>query len=130
MSTTVKLGRSLALAAAILGVSAVLAWIAPAYISGELARRLLGVLLGAVVVLYANVIPKMLATRARLRCPAAEDQAARRFAGWALVLGGVGYMLAWTFLPLSLAGLAGGGLLAIGLGAAIVRCLRLAAILR
>ncbi len=125
MNTATHLGRSLAGAAAILGISALLAWAAPEYISADTARRALGVLLGAVVVLYSNAIPKMLVSRARLRCSPAQDQAARRFAGWSLVLGGIGYMLAWIVLPLSIASLIGGGALAIGLGLAVLRCLRL-----
>ncbi len=122
MSTATLLARSLCAAAAILGVSAALAWASPEYLSDDTARRLLGVLLGAVVMVYSNAIPKLLA--ARTRCSPAQDQAARRFAGWSLVLGGLAYMLAWIFLPLALAPVLGGGALALGLGLAILRCLR------
>ncbi|MDB5747244.1 MAG: hypothetical protein JWP72_2092 [Massilia sp.] len=37
-----------------------LRWAAPEYLSVEMARRLTGVLLGFVVVVYANAIPKSL----------------------------------------------------------------------
>lgn len=125
MSRTKQLGRAVALAALILAASALLGWASPAYLSDESARRLLGVLLGAVVVGFSNTIPKMLASRSRLRCSPAQDQAARRFAGWSMVLGGLGYMLAWIFAPLSMAALIGGAALAIGLTLALLRCLRL-----
>jgi hypothetical protein len=125
MSARFPLGRSLLAAGVIIAISAALSWLAPAYISTELSQRLLGALLGAVVVVYSNAIPKMLVARARLRCTPAEDQAARRFAGWSLVLGGVGYMLAWLFAPLAIAALIGGAVLAAALLMAIVRCLRL-----
>ncbi|MES2898331.1 MAG: hypothetical protein V4723_01320 [Pseudomonadota bacterium] len=125
MSTSAILLRSLFAAAAVLACSALLVWASPEHISEETARRLLGVLLGAVVVAYSNSIPKVLAARARLRCSAAEEQAARRFAGWSLVLGGLAYVLAWMVAPLSVAGLIGGALLAIGVALALLRCLRL-----
>lgn len=56
--------------------------------------------------------------------PCAANQAARRFAGWSMVLGAIGYMLAWLFAPLDSAALFGGGVLAAALLIAIVRCLR------
>ena len=124
MNAKSQLVRSLLIGVLIIAIAGALSWLAPAYISAELSHRLLGALLGAVVVVYANAIPKMLATRVRLRCTPAEDQAARRFAGWSMVLGGVGYMLAWLFAPLGLAALIGGGLLAGALLIALVRCLR------
>ena len=93
--------------------------------SDEAARRLLGVLLGAVVVAFSNSIPKMLVARARQRCSPGQDQAARRFAGWSMVLGGLGYMLAWIFAPLQVAALIGGAALAIGVALAVLRCMRL-----
>ncbi len=127
MSVAFPLGRSLLAAAAILAISATLSWLAPAHISSELSQRLLGALLGAVVVVYANAIPKLLVARAKLRCSPAQDQAARRFAGWSMVLGGVGYMLAWLVAPLAIAGLLGGAWLAIALLVAVLRCLRMPA---
>ena len=45
-----------------------------------------------VVVVCANAIPKSLTSLARLRGSPAAEQAARRFAGWSLVLGGLGYV--------------------------------------
>ncbi len=120
-----QLCRAVLAASFILAAAAVLAWAAPAYLDPEWARRLGGALLGGVVVVYANAIPKALA--ARTRCAPAVDQAARRFAGWALVLGGLGYMLAWLLAPLHLAGMIGGLTLGAAVTCAAVGCIRIGA---
>ena len=124
MSTTFPLRRSVLGAMVIIAVSAALAWLAPHNISAEMSHRLLGAMLGAVVVVYSNAIPKLLVGSMSQRCSPAADQAARRFAGWSLVLGGIAYMLAWLLAPLELAGLIGGALLAAALLLAVARCLR------
>ncbi|RZA33242.1 MAG: hypothetical protein EOP92_21905 [Lysobacteraceae bacterium] len=121
-----RLCRAVVAAGCILGASALLAWAAPAYLDPEWARRLAGALLGGVVVVYANAIPKALASRMRCAAPALE-QAARRFAGWALVLGGIGYMLAWLVAPLSMAGTVGGLALGLGVTCAALGCIRIGA---
>ncbi len=121
---TTSLTHSLLAAALILGISAALAWAAPEYISREWSQRLLGAMLGAVVVLYSNAIPKVLTARARRAAAPGAEQAARRFAGWVLVLGGFGYLFAWLVAPLELAALIGGSILAAAVLLAVVRCLR------
>jgi len=123
MKSAASLGRPLLGAALILAVSGALAWASPEYISEELKRRLVAAMLGAVVVVYANAIPKTLTALAQLRCSPEREQAARRFAGWSLVLGGVGYMLAALLAPLGLMHPVGGGLLALSLVVATLRCL-------
>ena len=117
-------GRALAGAAFIIAASLLLRWATPEYLSAEMARRLTGVLLGAIVVVYANAIPKSLVALARLRCSPAREQAARRFAGWSLVLGGIGYRAASLIAPLASMHLVGGAILAVALAAAILRCMR------
>ena len=124
MNPIVKPGRALLGAALIIAISAALAWLEPLYLSSETSRRLLGALLGAVVVIYSNAIPKFLAGRGRGTVPSAASQAARRFAGWSMVLGAIGYMLAWLLAPLDSAALVGGGVLAAAVLIAVVRCLR------
>ena len=123
MKRAFPLGRSVLGAAIIIGGAAVLKWAAPEYLSPEWAQRLLGALLGFIVVVYANVLPKSLTQLARLRCSPAAEQAARRFAGWSLVLGGLAYMLAMLLAPLASMHLIGGALLAVALAAALLRCL-------
>jgi len=122
MKRAFPLGRALLAAALIIGTSAALKWAAPAWLSPEWAQRLTGALLGLVVVCYANVIPKSLTSLARLRCSPQAEQAARRFAGWSMVLGGLGYILAMLFAPLANMHLAGAAVLAVGLLAAVLRC--------
>lgn len=124
MTAAHPIGRALAGALFILGAAALLAWASPQHLSAEWAERLLGVLLGAVVVVYANAVPKTLARLAGTRRTPAQEQAARRFAGWSMVLGGLAYMLASLLAPLSHASAIGGGLLGLALAAALVRCLR------
>lgn len=58
-------------------------------------QRLLGVLLGVVVVAFANAIPK--------KALSARASATGRVVGWALVIGGLCYALAWLVLPLAIA---------------------------
>lgn len=122
MKSAASFGRPLLGAALILAVSGALAWAAPEHISDELKQRLMAALLGAVVVIYANAIPKSLTALAQLRCSPEREQAARRFAGWSLVLGGINYMLAALFAPLGEMHLVGGSLLGVALLAAILRC--------
>lgn len=107
------LGRSLLGAALVLAVSAILAWLTPAYLGADMRQRLSGVLIGAIVVVYANAIPK--AAFARTRCAPALAQAARRFTGWALVLGGLGYIAASLLAPIAVSGMLAG----LSLGAAV-----------
>lgn len=120
MTATNPIGRSVLGALCIIGAAALLNWLSPAHLSAEWSQRLLGALLGAVVVVYSNSIPKVLASLAQRRCTPAQEQAARRFAGWSMVLGGLAYMLASLLAPIDHATLIGGGLLAIALAASVV----------
>lgn len=122
MNAALPYGRALLGAGLILAVAGALRWATPDYLDADVAPRFMGVLLGAIVVFYANVIPKSLTSLARLRCAPEREQAARRFAGWSLVLGGLGYMLAALFAPLASMHLVGGSLLGLSLLAAILRC--------
>jgi hypothetical protein len=122
---TNHLWRAVLAAAFILGISAGLKWLEPAFVGTDTARRIVGAILGAVVVAYANVIPKILTGRALRASSTAADQAARRFVGWSMVSGGLGYMLAWSFAPVDSAAVIGGTLLGTALLVAILRCVRL-----
>lgn len=116
--------RSLLGAALVLAVSALLAWLTPAYLDVEMRQRLAGVLMGAIVVAYANAIPK--AAFARTRCVPALPQAARRFTGWALVLGGLGYIAAWLLAPIGVSGMVAGLTLGTAVTVAALRLYRMA----
>lgn len=111
--------HSLSGAALVLGIAAVLTWLTPDYLGRDMQRRLTGVLMGAVVVVYANAIPK--AVIARTRCEPAVVQAARRFTGWALVLGGLGYIAAALLAPVDMSNMIGGLLLGTSVTVAALR---------
>lgn len=74
--------------------------------------RLTGMVAGIVVLVAANAIPKRLVPLERLSCDPAREQALRRLAGWALVLGGLGYTLAYALAPIAIAGKLANSLLA------------------
>ena len=90
-------------AGVLMGGSLALTLLTPDVISKELSLRMLGVMLGALVVVYANAVPKMLPSL--MRGDPAAAQAMRRFTGWCLALGGVAYMLVWIIAPLDRANL-------------------------
>ncbi|CAN5712034.1 hypothetical protein BH23GEM8_BH23GEM8_01470 [soil metagenome] len=92
--------RALIVGLSFLVAAAALSWLTPEYISTEAGSRLMGVLTGGLVVLYANAAPKALTPLSRLRCDAVTEQALRRFTGWALTIGGLAYALIWVVAPL------------------------------
>jgi hypothetical protein len=98
-----SLARPLLFAGLFLLAAVALALLVPEYLSRDLWLRLLGVLMGTMVVIYANAAPKRLPSLLRLRCDPATEQSIRRFAGWSLTFGGVGYAAAWVFAPVSFA---------------------------
>lgn len=63
--------------------------------TGELSERAWGLIMGAMVIAYANVIPKTPGS-ARL-------QATLRFSGWVLVLAGTAFSAIWLLAPLNYA---------------------------
>ncbi len=96
-----------------------------AVIGAETADRLMGMLMGALAVIAGNQIPKKLVPLASLTCDPARDQVMRRFCGRALVLGGLGYMLAFALAPAAIAATLAICLLApavVAVGVVAVRC--------
>lgn len=78
-------------------------------IEGDLSKRLVGVILGAVLVGMGNALPKKLVPlEGCARCAAnpARAQRVQRFMGWAFVLMGLFYMAIWAFFDLNDAGTA------------------------
>ncbi|WP_323144869.1 hypothetical protein [Massilia phyllosphaerae] len=72
-------------------------------VSAETAMRVMGILIGSTVLLSANVLPKKLVPLARVSCNPGREQTLRRFAAWTLVLGGLGFALAYAFAPIAIA---------------------------
>ena len=73
------------------------------YLDAATVVRMNGVLMGALLVAWANTVPKQLIPLAQLSCDPAREQALRRFAGWVMVLGGLGYALAYALAPIAIA---------------------------
>lgn len=114
--------RGLLIAALFLGASAVLRWLSPAYIDAGLMHRVFGVMAGALVIGYANAVPKALKPLGAMRCNPVTDQALRRFMGITMVLGGIGYTLAWIAAPIEIAHLYAMASLGTALLLVVARC--------
>lgn len=96
--------RSLLIAAIYLLTAVVLSELRQHHVvSAETVVRLMGMLMGSVVLISANTIPKRLVPLARLSCDPGREQNLRRLGGWALVLGGLGYTLAYVLAPITVA---------------------------
>ncbi len=115
-ATPNPIARGLILAGLILLAAVALRLLSPDYLRADLASRSMGALLGLVVVIYANAVPKTLSPWVELRCGARLEQAMRRFSGWTLTLGGMAYAAMWLFAPVEFANLAA----AVSLGAAFL----------
>ena len=93
------LARAVAAAGLIMAISMAavliqkLGWIEAG--TGALGKRALGLIVGAMVIAYANVVPKTPGS-ARL-------QATLRFSGWVLVLAGMAYSAIWLLAPITYA---------------------------
>ncbi len=72
-------------------------------VSAETVVRLMGMLMGSVVLVSANAIPKKLVPLARLSCDPGREQTLRRLGGRVLVLGGLGYTLSYALAPIAIA---------------------------
>ena len=72
-------------------------------IGAETVERGMGLLMGAVVLVSANAIPKRLMPLVRMSCDPAREQNLRRFGGRVLVLGSLGFMLAYALAPIGMA---------------------------
>jgi hypothetical protein len=117
------LTRALIVAGLFLSITAAVKLGSPDYIDADFARRLVGVMMGGIVVLYANSVPKTLTPLAVLRCSPAAEQSLRRFTGLSLVLGGLGFGLAWMVAPIDAANVLGGAALGIALLVVAIRFL-------
>ena len=93
-----RLGRDLIIAGAMIALALALVLLVPDHM---LAQRILGVVMGLFVVFYANEVPKRIPSVNR--CDPMMAQSRRRFIGWTLVLGGLGYAVAWLVAPVRIA---------------------------
>jgi hypothetical protein len=116
-----SISRGLIVAAFLIGAAYALKRLTPDPVSPALASRLVGVLMGAMVVFFANDVPKALSPLTRMRCDPATEQSIRRFTGWSLALGGLAYMLASLLAPLESAPVIAAGLLGASVLLVLVR---------
>lgn len=87
-----SLAFNLALAGATLvGSAAVVVLKKNGVIDGDMAERALGVILGVILVVYANFIPKQVSRSA---------PRAKRVIGWTFVLAYLSYAAIWAFAPM------------------------------
>jgi hypothetical protein len=114
--------RALIIGALFLGAAAALRWLAPEHLSEEMARRISGVLGGAVAFYFANAAPKALTSLAAMRCDPAREQALRRFVGWSIAVGSLAYSVTWLVAPIDIAAPIAITMLAASLALAMGRC--------
>lgn len=65
----------------------------------SMASAALGLFMGGVLIFMGNYIPKRLPPLDEAHYDPAKVLALKRFSGWAFVLAGIGYILAWLVLP-------------------------------
>lgn len=125
MTSSFRSRRPLALATFYAAVLLTTSVLGRHYLDAATAVRLNGVTMGVLLVAWANTMPKMLVPLHRLACDPAREQALRRFAGWAMVLGGLGYTLAFALAPIAVAATLAICLLApavVAVAAIVARC--------
>ncbi len=118
-SSPAGIKRGLIVAGLLILAAGVLQLLSPGYLSRDVELRILGILSGAVVLIYANLVPKALTPRMSVCGDPIVEQSIRRFTGWTLALGGVAYAVVWMIAPihyataLSVSVLAGAALLVV-----------------
>jgi len=110
------LARALLGAALYLLVALAIRKLGPSWFAPDTVSRLGGMWIAVPSIVIANALPKKKRVPLdRLACDPAEVQALRRFVAQALVLGGIGFMLAYGLAPLAVANSMAASLLAIAL---------------
>ena len=93
----------------LLGANIAIALRDAGYIEGDISKRIVGVVLGAVLVFMGNAMPKKLAPTCRENSNTANlarTQRVQRFMGWTFVLAGLIYMGIWLTVDLDRVGYA------------------------
>jgi hypothetical protein len=74
-------------------------------IDAAVVKRAREVFMGMVLLYFGNFLPKLIGPSLKGRCSNAAAASVRRFSGWVLVIGALGYIGAWLFAPFSQASL-------------------------
>lgn len=99
-----RLLPALGLAALILGAALAVSYARSAGLIGDdLGDRIVMVVLGLVVAVMNNAVPKQLAPPRASAEAEALAQAVRRVGGWAMTLGGLAWAAIWAFAPIAAA---------------------------
>lgn len=72
-------------------------------ISAIVAERVQHALMGGVLVLIGNFMPKTGNRPSEVCCEPSEAHSVKRLSGWALVIAGFGYSLTWLVAPIGVA---------------------------
>ena len=122
MSQKKNVRNALLLAGALLGLT-LLVVVADktGTIGDSTAKRIVQMAIGLIVVYFSNLAPKTLEPLSEGRDPA-RVQALQRFTGWALVLGGLGYALAWLVVPIDHAAITSMAILGTAVLLVVTRC--------
>ncbi|MCF6294046.1 MAG: hypothetical protein L3J04_11700 [Robiginitomaculum sp.] len=87
-------------------------------IDAEMGERINSAILGAIVMIMGNFLPKAINPINGNNCEISTTQKIQRFAGWTFVVSGFLYSLIWVFAPIDLA--AKLAMYALGLGVALI----------
>ena len=75
-------------------------------IGAEAARRSIQVMIGLILMVYGNFMPKDIAGARTMACAASRAQSALRVGGWSMALAGLGSAGLWPFAPFAFANIA------------------------
>lgn len=99
-----QIQRALMGAALLLAVSFGVKYLAAnGTIDAETSKRATQAIIGLVLVVSGNSIPKKLESSCGKECVSTRTQSLQRFAGWTFVIAGLGYSAIWLTTPLPIA---------------------------
>jgi hypothetical protein len=95
---------SVAVAGFILAAAAVLRYTQDLQIiDAEFARRTMQVIIGLILAVYGNFMPKDVALLRKSACATSRSQSVMRVGGWSMALAGIAYAGLWAFAPIAVA---------------------------
>ena len=90
-------------------------------ITATMSDRGNGVMIGIMLIVTGNAIPKNIKTGSAEKCEFTRGQKMQRFAGWAFVIAGIAYAGVWLFAPLPFTEILPSAFVAIALVLILVR---------
>ena len=117
-----KIPGALIMAAIIIGASLAATWAQDAGLIGPGAERVPMIVIGIMLMLTGNYMPKMIDQNTCEPCAPSRKTQVLRFSGTVILLGGLGYALIWAFAPLEQAAGLSVAPVAIALALVAIRC--------